>query len=207
MARFIDDHHIKLRYHPQFVAVYDQEEPHNNHSGASISSLANGPLIATSSEQTGLPPYDWDIITCQMDGCDIAGKGAICTEVGYKLSSAFRRITEHCDPLSFNHPNGVTQFVDNVQTMERLAANMLSAPHPDLKLRTLVSGPAYGLRECMSAICTQLAKIPLPLLTRTLGMEQHRKVLNQLRTVDDIMKKMNPRSGVESGIEKVKHMF
>jgi hypothetical protein len=32
-------------------------------------------------------------------------------------------------------------------------------------------------------------------------------VLHNLSMVDAIMKKMDPRSGIKSGIEKIKHMF
>jgi len=203
MGRFIDDHQLKLRYHPRFAAVYDQQN--NNLPVASTSNLTTKPLIATSSKQIGYPPYDWGIILKKLGAADHAGKRTICDNIAIELDRACRKIIGHYDPRTSKTPDDIMQVVDDVQMMDRLATDI--CPAPTSGLRHAMRLPTIALRECMSLICTQLAKHPLPSLGETLGEEQVKMVLHKLSMVDAIMKKMNPRSGVESGIEKLKHMF
>jgi hypothetical protein len=203
MEQFIDDHQLKLRYHPRFAAVYDQEN--TNLPVASTSNRNSGPPIANPSQQIGYPPYNWGLILKELGAADHTGKRTICNGIAVELGCACREIYCHYDPRISETPDDIMQVVNDVLVMDRLATDICQAPTSEL--RHAMRLPTIDLRECMSAICTQLAKHPLPFLSRTLGEEQVQMVLHKLSMVDAIMKKMDPRSGIKSGIEKIKHMF
>jgi hypothetical protein len=203
MEQFIDDHQLKLQYHPRFAAVYDQQN--NNLPVASTSHCTTEPLIATSGKQIGYPPCDWDIINKKLGTSDQIGKRLICDDIAAKLTRTCRKIIHHYNPKTSDTPNDITQVVNDVVVMDKIATDISVAPTSELRYAMHI--PLLILRDCMSAICTQLAKSPLAFLTETLGEEQLKMVLHKVSMIDAIMKKMSPRSGVESEIEKIKHMF
>jgi hypothetical protein len=194
MARFIDDHHLKLQYHPMFAAVYHSRS-------SSIPMVYTYPIrgngTSNSTRQIQCPPLDWRTVGERLRALDALDKALMYYDIIQGFCSSYDNITLHCQSNTAVRDVTIEGLAGSVQLMSKLAINMFEATARGLS----------KLRDCMSTLCAELAKYSTSEIANGLDWIQRKRVLEGLCKVEQILKGESTGVIYQSGIEKVTHLF